>query len=1397
MSGGRLSIDKDSEDHGPPSPILQQVPRSSDIRSGMDLGTSRVPSARIEEEDSSNSSTNHALSTLTGIIENLTRQQQANMQANRDFLAELLSQAAGPTKRPRLSDIYIAPFDPDSVVPIRDWCEHVDRAKNHWKLTDYEVCTKIAGLLLGRAKTLGDTWLVKSPVWSDMREALIQTFEPEARYSNDIVKLRSFKFDMANPAESITKAWNIWKRVINGDKDKDAVEAVIGCVDNEFLRLRLLSSKCSTVPELISVAATIKRREPQHGEPPAKRPRLRTNRYDTALCFICGKPGHVQTKCNRISDPKPLLETTNSNESSSRTERPKPKCNYCNKIGHTESVCFKKMGDETEKVNLVRVQEEILTPMTVNINNRIFTTFYDSGAARSLVRRSISETLPGKREDCTLMLKGIGSASIPILSFQKVNVTCDIKGTFVEITFHIVEDHETPCDLLIGAEIVKGTGLSVLITETGATVMRQPSIFTTNVTEEEPFGNLDTDLTSLNEVNELKKLLMKYNDTFSTGIPKKPVITGCLEIQLKDPNKIVSRRPYRMAPVERQKLKDIIYELMDNGIVRESTSDFASPVILVKKKNGEDRMCTDYRELNKNTVPINFPLPIISDQIDRLSDAAYFISLDMVQGFYQIPIQEESIAKTAFITPDGLYEYVRMPFGLMTAPAVFQRAIMTALRTHLDNVLVYMDDVLIKCKTFAEGLQILDKVLAALTEAGFTVNAKKCSFFKTSIEYLGNVIERGTVHPSPRKIEALEKSVVPTNVKQVRQFCGLAGYFRRFIPSFSERLIPLYNLTKKDAKFRWTADCESVRLDIIRRLTSAPVLTIFQEGLPTELHTDASSTGLGAVLIQIQDGRQHVIAYMSMRTTEPESHYHSYELETLAIVRAIKHFRQYLYGRHFTIVTDCNAVKSSSSKHELLPRIHRWWSFLQHYDFKIEYRPGNRMKHADYFSRNPIACINLAQNVDAWLRVEQRRDAELAQIIRKLEHDEEMSEYRMNNLVLEHRHEEEEPGCKKWKKVVPKSYQWSIINAYHSALKHFGWEKTLGKIRESYWFPEMTAIVRRFIENCVICRTSKSSSGAKQVEMYPIEKKEVPFDTIHIDMTGHLTRRNNKHEYVVVIIDAYTKFVTLTYATDKTANSMLRALKHVVYLFGAPRQIISDQDSAFKAEFEEFCRQHRIHQHFVAPGVSRANGQVERMMSVVKNGLTIIRNYETENWRKGLEALQLAINCTKSKTTNVSPIKALTGRQCPVPPELVSLIDEEKVTVNRDQLNSYIQKKTDTRSKEDKARFDQGKAKVKRFQKGDIVLFKTNPRSQIGLDMKYPDAYVIWKILLNDRYQVKKITGRGRPKKVAHDQLRLAPKPDDGINQDFMSAQDDTEVTPDTSVSQSGTHDDQEDITMQ
>lgn len=254
----------------------------------------------------------------------------------------------------------------------------------------------------------------------------------------------------------------------------------------------------------------------------------------------------------------------------------------------------------------------------------------------------------------------------------------------------------------------------------------------------------------------------------------------------------------------------------------------------------------------------------------------------MASGFHQIPVSASSVEKTAFITPDGLFEYLTIPFGLCNAPAVYQRCINRALGNLLnpgsancdsnDSIAqVYIDDVISKCCDFSNGLSYLEKILIALRDSGFSINIDKCLFFKKSIEYLGNVIEDGQVRPSLRKVEALVKAPIPSTVKQVRQLNGLAGYFRRFIPDLARIMIPLYSLTKKGAKWQWSHAQEEARQKVIHHLTSAPVLTIFQEGKPIELFTDASSLGFGAILIQIINAQQHVIAYFSMRTTDTES----------------------------------------------------------------------------------------------------------------------------------------------------------------------------------------------------------------------------------------------------------------------------------------------------------------------------------------------------------------------------------------------------------------------------------------------------------------------------------------------------------------------------------------------
>ena len=293
-------------------------------------------------------------------------------------------------------------------------------------------------------------------------------------------------------------------------------------------------------------------------------------------------------------------------------------------------------------------------------------------------------------------------------------------------------------------------------------------------------------------------------------------------------------------------------------------------MLLVKKKDGSDRLCVDFRALNKNTVADRYPLPLISDQITRLQKAKYFISLDMASGFHQIPIHPNSTEYTAFVTPDGQYEYVTMPFGLKNAPSVFQRAIFNALGDlAYSYVVVYLDDVLIIADSIDQALERLNTVLDTLVKAEFSFNFAKCSFLKTSVLYLGYVIHNGEVRPNPGKIHAPSSLPAPMTVTQIRQFIGLASYFRRFVPKFSQMMKPLYALTSGNKSITWTDRHDKIRQQVVSILTDAPVLMIFNPNCPIELHTDASSEGYGAILMHKVEGKDRIIEYYSTFTVLP------------------------------------------------------------------------------------------------------------------------------------------------------------------------------------------------------------------------------------------------------------------------------------------------------------------------------------------------------------------------------------------------------------------------------------------------------------------------------------------------------------------------------------------------
>jgi hypothetical protein len=641
-------------------------------------------------------------------------------------------------------------------------------------------------------------------------------------------------------------------------------------------------------------------------------------------------------------------------------------------------------------------------------------------------------------------------------------------------------------------------------------------------------------------------------------------------------------------------------------------------------------MCVDFRELNAYTIKDKYPMPRIDDRLDRLGRGVFFTSLDLASGFHQIPIHSNSIHKTGFVTPDGHFEFLRMPFGLANAPAVFQRAINDALGELKYTVaVVYMDDILIPSTTIEQGLLYLEKVLEALRVAGFSLNLSKCKFLQAEIEYLGRHISSAGIRPSNDKVVALTKVPSPGNVKQVRQFMGLAGYFRKFVPNFACRTACINNLTKNGVPFLWTTEHENAKQYVVQCLTSEPLLVIFNPDFPTELHTDASSIGYGAILIQKYDGQNKVVAYYSKRTSPSESKYHCYELETLAIVKALRHFRVYLIGIKFTIVTDCNAVKATVNKKEILPRVPRWWTYLQDFNYEIVYRKGSSLSHVDFLSRNPVSVLRVSPH-ESWLHIQQKGDAEAQQMLNDLREGKlDPKQYLEKEGLLYH--QQVSGKSKVLRYFVPRQSRLGLLRLFHDEQCHVGADKTIASINKHFWFPHLQQFVHKYVKHCLVCAVKKTRTRPLQGFIRSPEKPTVPLHVVHIDCLGPLSVSSQKCKYVLVVVDAFTKYCHLIPLKSVTAYETQQALQTFIGCFGTPRVVIVDSGTNFhNLSVCKFFDEFHIDYHFITPDVHRANGQVERYMRTIMN-LIRIETQIREEWPNVLWKIQLVLNTTVQK----------------------------------------------------------------------------------------------------------------------------------------------------------------------
>lgn len=717
-------------------------------------------------------------------------------------------------------------------------------------------------------------------------------------------------------------------------------------------------------------------------------------------CYNCGSFDHISPSCT-----KPI--------------RQQGSCFKCGSAEHKIISCPQSSGSRRHDNNssntaMVLQQNTMTTPAyTIRVNIKIsdklifdILAIIDTGSPVSLLKNKIfpSDPVPSI-EPCNSGIVGINGSELVILNQLYADIFMVDNDNPIHVKFNIVPDNTIQCDCLLGRNFLSNPRVIINIIDSKFEIaIKRDDIIPFNEIlnldiHSMPTNEIDLNIDSTIPDYIIDSLYNIYNNFYlSSTLDQKHCQTDSdpLEIVLKI-HDVFYFQPWRLSYFEKKKMQEILDPLLEKGIIRPSKSEYGSPIVLVKKKSGDLRLCVDYRELNKRSVRDRYPIPLIDDHLDSLRNKKYFSSIDLKDGFHHIEVAESSRKHTSFTSPLGQYEYCKMPFGLCNGPSKFQRYINNIIAEFIktEKVIVYFDDIVVATETLENQLDILIQVFKLMRKNNLQIRLDKCQFLKTEIIYLGYQVNATGIRPNPKNVIVIKNYPIPSNARVLKSFIGLASYFRRFIPNFALIAKPLYYLLKNDVKFNFGEDQIGAFEMIKSKLCENPLLALYNPIAETELHCDASSHGFGSILLQKQaDGK----FFYSHRTTDTESRYHSYELEMLAIINSVKRFRIYLQGIKFKIVTYCNSVAMTLAKKDINPRIARWALFLQDYDYKIEHRSGTQMQHVNALSRNHILVLE-GCTFNQTLSIKQSSDPEIRDIIKLLENSEHKLYELRNGLV--------------------------------------------------------------------------------------------------------------------------------------------------------------------------------------------------------------------------------------------------------------------------------------------------------------------------------------------------------------------------------------------------------------
>lgn len=898
---------------------------------------------------------------------------------------------------------------------------------------------------------------------------------------------------------------------------------------------------------------------------------------------------------------------------------------------------------------------------------------------------------------------------------------------------------------------------------------------------------------SKEKVDAVKGLISKWHNIFSKDdmdLGRTDVVKHKIELSDDVPFK---DRYRRIPPAMVDEVRNHIREMLDLNVIRPSHSPYSSNVVLVRKRDGSLRFCIDLRRLNAKTIRDSYALPRINDTLDVLHGAQWFSSLDLKSGYWQVELEESDKHKTAFTAGQlGFFECNRMAFGLTNAPATFQRLMETCLGDiHLIHCLIYLDDIIIFSRTFEEHLERLESVFQRLSSAGLKVKPSKCQFFKTRIKYLGHIVSREGVSTDPEKVDAVRNWPVPKSVDEVRRFLGFTGFYRRFVKDFAKIAKPLHDLLKgsdgptkrkkRKSVFRWQEQEQMAFDRLIDACCSTPILAYADYGKPFVLHTDACSSGLGAVLYQNQDGKQRVIGYASRSLNKSEKNYPAHKLEFLALKWAVSEkFHDYLYGTSFTVKTDNNPLTYVLSTAKLDATGHRWVAALANYNFNIEYISGKKNVEADALSRlpherepvvisNPVICAILqstdcdsgfieaismnhnsvpdfdqlgiplqSHNYD-WSDV-QSRDPVLKPVIDHVSGKVKLSKTsgdvdpdvksllrEVDSLCLKDGvlyRQRTTPDGVVTQLVLPQDFRRQALQGVHTNAGHFGRERTLELLRERFFWPGMSKSVCQFISQCerCICRKTLATHRAPLtniVTTYPLELLCIDFLTVENSKGGV--------DNLLVVTDHFTRYAQVYPTKNQTAITTAKALvDNFIPNYGFPTRLHSDQGRNFEsATIRHLCKLTGIEKSHTSPWHPSGNGSCERFNRTLLDMLGTLDCKQKENWKTYLPSLVHAYNSSRHDTTGYSPFFLMYGRQPKLPVDILLGVEKRE---EEGSYSEFVSKLKD--------RFDFA------YKLASSNISKNQEKQKRSYDMRCRGA----KLTVNDRVLVKNVGLKGRQK---------------------------------------------------